>query len=77
LPQKIYYIKADFTATYTGKKQGMEHTLYKRAYTTSFHDVVLENVEPLPKFNTNAYRIGNDFIENLSIDGVHIKIPEF
>jgi energy-coupling factor transporter transmembrane protein EcfT len=75
LPQKIYYIKADFTATYTGKKQGMEHTLYKRAYTTSFHDVVLENVEPLPEFNTNAYRIGNDFIENLSIDGVHIKIP--
>jgi hypothetical protein len=32
-------------------------------------------VEPLETFDTNAYRIGNDFIEQLNINDVLIKVP--
>jgi hypothetical protein len=75
LSQKIYYIKANFTAYYTGSQTGSGGGSNKRSFVTKFHDVVLDHVEPLSYFDINSYRVGNDFIEHLNLDDVLIKMP--
>ena len=75
MPQQLYYIKADFTADYSGKKLEKGTDFYKRTFKTDFSNVVLENLEPLKVFRKNELRLGNDFIDNLNLNDVLIKLP--
>jgi hypothetical protein len=71
-----YIIKADFTADYSGKKLGNGSEFYKRTYQTGFSNVVLDNIEPLKSFNKNELTLGNDYIENINLNNVVIKVPQ-
>ena len=75
MSKKLYYIKADFTAHYSGDKLEYGSELYKRSFNANFNNVVLENIEPISDWRRNRYRLGNDFIENLYLQDVYIKIP--
>ncbi|HAR19853.1 MAG TPA: hypothetical protein DCR46_04280 [Cytophagales bacterium] len=75
MSKKLYYLKADFTADYSGNKLEYGSELYKRSFNANFSNVVLENVSPISNWRRNHYRLGNDFIENLHLQEVHIKIP--
>lgn len=75
MPQQLYYIKADFTADFSGDKLESGNSFYKRAYKTDFHNVVLENLEPQTVFRKNELRLGNDYLENLNLNDVLVKLP--
>lgn len=75
MSQQRYYIKADFTANYSGKKLEKGTDFHKRTYQTAFSNVVLENIEPQEFFLKNELRLGNDFIDDLNLNDVLIKLP--
>lgn len=75
MQQQLYYIKADFTANYSGNILERETDFYKRTFKTEFSNVVLENIEPQRVFRKNELRLGNDFIDNLNLNDVLIKLP--
>ena len=75
MPQQLYYIKADFTADYSGSKLERGTDFYKRTFKAEFSNVVLENLEPQNVFRKNELRLGNDYIENINLNDVLVKLP--